>query len=181
MALPFMQIALALADLVPTVGHWFSGHPEESGHSKGVAGKIVDIARRITKSDDPTMALEALRSKPELLLEFQRDVLEMDRDLERAFLLDRQDARARDQSFVTTGRYNIRADIMVLAAAFGLLACLLALAYYKETLPGEAVGIISTVAGIFGSCLKDAYSFEFGSSRGSKEKDMSSLFKGRLL
>jgi hypothetical protein len=38
-------------------------------------------------------------------------------------------------------------------------------------LPGEAVGIISTVAGIFGACLKDAYAFEFGSSRGSKEKD----------
>jgi len=33
-------------------------------------------------------------------------------------------------------------------------------------------GIISTVAGIFGACLKDAYAFEFGSSRGSKEKDM---------
>ena len=27
------------------------------------------------------------------------------------------------------------------------------------------------VSGIFGACLKDAYSFEFGSSRGSKDKD----------
>jgi hypothetical protein len=27
------------------------------------------------------------------------------------------------------------------------------------------------IAGIFGACLKDAYTFEFGSSRGSKEKD----------
>jgi hypothetical protein len=33
------------------------------------------------------------------------------------------------------------------------------------------VGIISTIAGIFGACLKDAYTFEFGSSLGSKQKD----------
>ena len=33
------------------------------------------------------------------------------------------------------------------------------------------VGIISTVAGIFGACLRDAFQFEFGSSRGSRDKD----------
>jgi hypothetical protein len=53
----------------------------------------------------------------------------------------------------------------------GLILCLLSLAYFAQDLPGEAVGILSTIAGIFGSCLKDAYAFEFGSSRGSKEKD----------
>jgi len=60
---------------------------------------------------------------------------------------------------------------MVVSAAMGLVMCLASLAFYSEALPGEAVGIISTVAGIFGACLKDAYAFEFGSSRGSKEKD----------
>jgi len=43
------------------------------------------------------------------------------------------------------------------------------LAYFKP-LP-EAIGVISTMAGVFGACLKDVYAFEFGSSRGSKEKD----------
>jgi len=61
---------------------------------------------------------------------------------------------------------------MVLAAAFGLVMCLGALVYFAGHMPGEAVGIISTIAGIFGACLKDAYAFEFGSSRGSKEKDL---------
>ncbi len=59
---------------------------------------------------------------------------------------------------------NRRLNLMVTGAALGLVFCLL-------VLPGEVVGIISTVSGIFGACLKDAYSFEFGSSRGSKEKD----------
>jgi hypothetical protein len=66
---------------------------------------------------------------------------------------------------------NRRLNIMVIGAALGLIFCLLMLTSYKEDLPGEVVGIISTISGIFGACLKDAYSFEFGSSRGSKEKD----------
>ncbi|MDR3187455.1 MAG: hypothetical protein LBT63_03455 [Holosporaceae bacterium] len=66
---------------------------------------------------------------------------------------------------------NRRLNIMVIGAALGLVACLLMLTSYKGNLSGEAVGIISTISGIFGACLKDAYSFEFGSSRGSKDKD----------
>ena len=66
---------------------------------------------------------------------------------------------------------NKRLNIMVISAAAGLIFCLLILTSYREDLPGEVVGIISTVSGIFGACLKDAYSFEFGSSRGSKDKD----------
>ncbi|MDR2780976.1 MAG: hypothetical protein LBB21_00750 [Holosporaceae bacterium] len=66
---------------------------------------------------------------------------------------------------------NKRQNIMVISAALGLIFCLLMLTSYKKDLPGEVVGIISTISGIFGACLKDAYSFEFGSSRGSKDKD----------
>jgi hypothetical protein len=66
---------------------------------------------------------------------------------------------------------NKRLNIMVVGAAAGLIICMLMLSLYQGELPGEVVGIISTVSGIFGSCLKDAYSFEFGSSRGSKDKD----------
>lgn len=66
---------------------------------------------------------------------------------------------------------NLRLNIMVACAAAGLVLCMLILTSYRGNLPGEVVGIISTVSGIFGACLKDAYSFEFGSSRGSKDKD----------
>jgi hypothetical protein len=66
---------------------------------------------------------------------------------------------------------NKRLNVMVVGAALGLVFCLLILTSYKRDLPGEVVGIISTISGIFGACLKDAYSFEFGSSRGSKDKD----------
>ncbi|MBE6447448.1 MAG: hypothetical protein E7015_03120 [Alphaproteobacteria bacterium] len=58
---------------------------------------------------------------------------------------------------------NKRLTIMVIGAAMGLIACLLVLTTYKNDLPGEIVGIVSTISGIFGACLKDAYSSEFGS------------------
>jgi hypothetical protein len=86
-------------------------------------------------------------------------------------LQDRQQARERDIEILRAGHANRRADLMVVSAALGLILCLLSLAFYSDVLPGEAVGIISTIAGIFGGCLKDAFAFEFGSSRGSKMKD----------
>lgn len=64
-----------------------------------------------------------------------------------------------------------RADIMVVGAVLGLISCLACLVWFRTGLPGEAVGIISTVAGIFGACLRDAFAFEFGSSRSSRDKD----------
>lgn len=66
---------------------------------------------------------------------------------------------------------NRRLNIMVTSAAIGLGLCLLILTLCRANISGEVIGIVSTIAGIFGACLKDAYSFEFGSSRGSHEKD----------
>jgi hypothetical protein len=74
-------------------------------------------------------------------------------------------------SMINAFNRNKRLNIMVIGAALGLVFCLLMLTSYREDLPGEVVGIVSTISGIFGACLKDAYSFEFGSSRGSKDKD----------
>lgn len=177
MSLPFMKIASALADLVPGIAKWFSSDPKKSKHNHDIAKKVIDIAKKVTGSSEASHALRLLESDPEALLEFQREIQDIERDLERAYLQDRQDARYRDMAFVSNGRSNTRADVMVIAAAVGLLACLTSLAVFRSNLPGEAVGIISTIAGIFGSCLKDAYSFEFGSSRGSKVKDIASFMR----
>ncbi|MDR1235658.1 MAG: hypothetical protein LBJ96_01485, partial [Holosporaceae bacterium] len=49
--------------------------------------------------------------------------------------------------------HNKRQNIMVISAALGLIFCLLMLTSYKRDLPGEVVGIISTISGIFGACL----------------------------
>ena len=84
---------------------------------------------------------------------------------------DQQQMTSHNIGVINAYSKNKRLNLMVIGAALGLVFCLMVLTTYKGDLPGEVVGIISTVSGIFGTCLKDAYSFEFGSSRGSKDKD----------
>lgn len=67
-------------------------------------------------------------------------------------------------------RSDTRANVLVIGAVIGLISCLAVLALYRQAVPGEVVGIVSTIAGIFGACVRDAFSYEFGSSRGSSEK-----------
>jgi hypothetical protein len=168
MALPLIQAALGLVNFAPSLLRFF-GAGEKSA---GVAEKVAGIAQAITGTSSPDAALAAIEKDPALALEFKKAVLAADTDLEQAYLADRQDARARDVEIrKLTGGDNRRADIMIVGAVVGLLACLAVLVFFRGQIPGEVVGIVSTIAGLFGACLRDAFQFEFGSSRGSKEKD----------
>ena len=177
MSVSIIGIAKSIIGLVPGLSRWFTDQSKDSGKAHVIAKRVIEIAKSITGTKDVAKALSILQTNPTALLDFQKQVLSIERDLEEAYLQDKQDARYRDMAYIQAGRQNKRADIMVVAAALGLLSCLLTLCLFNESLPGEAVGIISTIAGIFGSCLKDAYSFEFGSSRGSKIKDFASFLQ----
>jgi hypothetical protein len=166
MAFPVIAAALGLAEFAPLIARWLGGDNAEN-----IATDVVNLAKHITGTNDPYEAVQRLQQNPTLVLEFQKAVLKHEAEMEVAFLHDRQSARTRDIAMIQAGLKNTRADVMVCAAAMGLIMCLVSLGCYSDDLPGEAVGIISTIAGIFGACLKDAYAFEFGSSRGSKEKD----------
>lgn len=173
MAFPFFSLAAALSEFVPLIGHWIRGDQGEQ-----VAQKVAHIAQTVTGEKETARILNHLKGDPQALLQFQQTLLKLDQELTMADYKDRESARTRDMALANAGRSNLRADIMVVSAALGLVTCLLTITLYRTTLPGEVVGIISTIAGIFGSCLKDAYAFEFGSSRGSKLKDskLSALF-----
>jgi hypothetical protein len=166
MAFPVIAAALGLAGFAPVIARWLGGD-----QAQDVATRVVDIAQKITGTLDPVEAIQRLQENTEMVSTFQKSIIQIEAEIELAAMKDRQEARLRDVALVHAGRSNVRADVMVIAAAIGLILCLASLGYYSGELPGEAVGIISTIAGIFGACLKDAYTFEFGSSRGSKEKD----------
>ena len=166
MAFPIIAAALGLAGFAPIIARWLGG---DQAHE--VATKVVDIAQKVTGTLDPVEAIQRLKNNTDMVSAFQKAVIQVEAEIELAVMKDRQDARLRDVALVNAGRSNVRADVMVIAAAVGLILCLASLACFSEALPGEAIGIISTISGIFGACLKDAYTFEFGSSRGSKEKD----------
>lgn len=162
-----ISIALALAQFAPSLLRYF-GVGEKS---TAVAEKVIEVAKQVTMQTTGPQALEAMQVNARLAQEFNLAVLKMDGDLEQAYLADRRDARDRDVKLHQAGYQNKRADLMVLFDVIGLIACLVVLSVYRSEIPGEVVGLLSTIAGIFGLCLRDAHQFEFGSSRGSREKD----------
>lgn len=162
-----ISTALGLAAFAaPRLGRWLFGEDGET-----VANQMVTAARQITGTSTAEDAAAALRADPALLTQYQIQMAALEGDLERAYLADRQSARQRDIELAKAGRHNARADLMVAGAVLGLISCIVPLAFYRDTIPGEVIGMLATIAGIFGSCLKDAFAFEFGSSRSSKEKD----------
>lgn len=162
-----VEIALALAQFAPSLMRFF-GVGEKP---VAVAEKVVELAQQVTGQPTGPEAIEALRRNAEMAHHFNLAVLQQEKELERAYLYDRQDARARDVALRQAGYHNKRADLMVLFDVIGLIACLVVLSVFRNEVPGEVVGLLSTIAGIFGLCLRDAHQFEFGSSRGSREKD----------
>ena len=163
-----VTLGLALASqFVPSIIKYFTN----SDTAGAVAGQVIDIAKTVTGKGTPDEAVAALQLDPALALQFKTAVLASDTDLEKAYLADRQSARARDVAYVQAGRVNHRADVMVIFDVLGLIACLAVLTFFRKDIPGEVVGLLSTIAGIFGLCLRDAHQFEFGSSRGSRDKD----------
>ena len=161
-----LAIALGLAQVAPSLMRFFGvGEP-----SVAVAEKVVDLAKNVTGAQSGEEALAALQADTAKAHEFRMAALQSDTALEEAYLTDRQDARSRDVKLEQAGHHNTRADVMVLCDVVGLVACLVVLTVFRADVPGEVVGLLSTIAGIFGLCLRDAHQFEFGSSRGSAEK-----------
>lgn len=167
MAFPIAAI-LGLAQYAPSIFR-FLGAGEKTAK---VADTVAGIAQAVTGTASPDAALAAIEKNPELALKFRQAVLEADTDLEKAYLADRQDARARDVEIrKLSGGENRRQDVMIVLDVVGIIVCLGVLVFYRQQIPGEVVGLLGAIVGIFGAGLRDAHQFEFGSSRGSKEKD----------
>lgn len=162
-----ITIGMALSQFAPSLIKLFSG----SDRAAEVAEKVVDVAKAVTGAQTGEAALEEIKANPDKLLEFREAIASKQADLEKAYLADIADARRRDTAFIQSGQRNMRADIMVGVDAIGLIVCLVVLAVYRQQLSGEVIALISTIASIFGLCLRDAHQFEFGSSRGSRDKD----------
>ena len=155
-----LSICSLLPSLAKTFSKWFGKHDANS-----VAELLVNMAQSITATNNVAEMLDKLRNDEKLLNSLQETIVKTETEMELALVKDCQNARERDIVLAKHGARNIRADIMILAASLGLVICLIFIAQCQKDIPGEIIGIVSTVAGIFGACLKDAYSFEFGSSR----------------
>lgn len=160
-------LGLKLASqFAPSIIKYFTN----SDTAGAVATQVIDIAKTVTGTATADEAQAAMQADPELAIKFKLAVMENDSSLDKAHLVDRQDARARDVAIVQAGRYNWRGDVLAVLAVGGLVLCVYFIAR-DAGLPERAVNAIMFVAGVLASAVRDVYGFEFGSSRSSQTKD----------
>lgn len=167
-------LPLALS-LLPDLARYVAG--DTAG---AVATRAAEAVREVVGTDDPAAAAAALADPAkaadlrlrlaDLANERQRDEDEAKQRRLEALLADVAGARARDLAMRQGGQRNVRADVMVALVLVGLATVLLVL-WRAGFSPGSAVeGFLIACGGVFLGCFKDAFGFEFGSSRGSADK-----------
>lgn len=151
-----------------------------------LARVVVDEAARVTGQnvgDAPHVIANRLECDPALLVEFRSRLMDHAEVLERLALDDRRDARARDVT-LRAGRgvlANWRADMLALAAVLLLWRIIEALLTGGDSVQAGPLrdALMMLMGGVL-ALVKDVYQFEFGSSRGSREKTDQMASQGKL-
>jgi hypothetical protein len=145
--------------------------------SGGLAASILGDVLGVDASDPQGLLQAAQNASPEQWVELKKaqmkheiDLVSISADLDKAYLADRQNARGRDVELKAAGYSNWRADVLALLSIIGLLALIFTV-IFAEIKQGAARDTLLVLSGTLIAIVKDVYQFEFGSSRGSKEKD----------
>jgi|GEM_PF-842499 len=146
------------------------------GFDSKLLRQLIMIMLRVTETGDIDQAFERIRSDKELELELQRVLLTAETNYWQQCIQDKQNARDRDLAIQRLRGQNLRANIMLVMAMIGIVLSVGALVAFKHVLHADGVGMLSAVAAVFGACLKDAYSFEFGSSKTSSDEAISRIY-----
>ncbi len=92
---------------------------------------------------------------------------------EQALLADVASARAREVQLAQAGQKNYDQKGLAYIAVLGFFILVFYLvANGLDTMNSEAAYIIGSLTGLVGAIAKDVYGYHFGSSRGSREKDL---------
>jgi hypothetical protein len=162
-----VTIALGLAQFAPTLIKYFTG----SDKAASVAGSVIDIAKTVTGAQTPEEALATIKASSEAAAAFQQKVLESDADLQKAHLLDVQNAR--NMQIAALGQDDLfsKRFVYYLAAAWSLFAMLYfsAVTFWPPTSAGQRIA--DTILGVLiSSVLGSILAYFYGSTKGSAEK-----------
>lgn len=121
---------------------------------------------------------QAERLTPELLQQLQVKQMEHEEFLvnaqleqQKMELADVADARSRDAEIIkATGERNKRADAMIAGAALIVIA-ILAVTVWGSGMDDYEKGLITLILGRALGYIDQAFNFEFGTTRNSKQKD----------
>lgn len=152
-----------------------------------VATDVGKIVQSVTGTSDPAAADAALAGNPQMVADLRKQAMEIkDREDQRKHdekmaQMDQQkaelqavvdsaiSARNRDSLFISAGKTNWRANIM-LSMAFVAVIIVAYLLTEKHVDGATAVGgFLLTAGGMFLRNISTAFDFEFGSSRGQND------------
>ena len=164
--LTITAIISGLTKVVPMAARWIGG--DKAGKA---AEKVVELAQSVTGATDPQDSVDIIHKDPAMAMEFRKALLAHESDLEELYLVDKQGSRQHDiEVRKINGGKNTRGDVLAFVAISGLIAVIIA-AFFVEVQDGPARDILLLLSGALIAIVKEVYSHEFGSSKGSKNKD----------
>lgn len=132
------------------------------------AAAILGVAEDVTGKKGQE-AVDAIAADPALALQFEQALMAQEKDLIKLQLDDVKDARARDiEVRKLAGGKNVRADVLAYLAVISFIA-LIFFFFYKTPDPGTKEIMVLLIGNLSG-VVTTIFAYEFGSSRGSKEK-----------
>lgn len=122
-------------------------------------------------SDEDLLTLRRYEMQhEEELMRLRLEDNKLDLETFREEVKDRGSARDRDIEFIKRGMTNNRANFMFFLAVV-MVGVLVWIVWKDQSINEYVKGIFTLVLGRFLGYLDNIYSFEFGTTRGSKEKD----------
>jgi hypothetical protein len=153
---PLIAAALGLA---PALIEYLGG--------KKASALATAAAEAIVGTSDPA---EIKNLPPDQQAELRKELARIALAERQAELADVADARARDIALQAAGKRNVRADVMVALCVVGILGGVAFLSSGLIPSGSDVAGAVIGLLGLFSKCFADAFSFEFGSSRGSADR-----------
>lgn len=160
-----ISIAALLAQIAPKIYSWIT--TDDSSKNQQLAELAIKKATEIAETTTVTEAIDVFRLNAEFATKYRQ---ELDKEFGLLELKDKDLARQRDIAYISKGLHNYRADILAFVAVLSLIGCIWVVVYFPD-LNERSMNFLMFIAGTLASITKDIFSFEFGSSRGSKEKD----------
>lgn len=166
MALPLIPLAMALAQYAPGIIKLITGNDKAGA----VASHVLDIAQVVTGTQDPETAVAVIKEDPAIAMQFALAIEERQQALENMYLVDTQNARARDIELAKAGQPNHRANALA-AGAGGLVVACLAVVIWSSSLDDFGKATLTLICGRALGWVEQIFSFEFGTTRANKTKD----------
>jgi hypothetical protein len=172
------DIAKMVIDVAPAIGGALAIPTGGASVAAAVAVKALGAVFGLGDDAKPEQIADAIKADPEYALKlkaadqlFALEMRKQDNIELAAILADKANARNRDVSIRQTGKLNVRADVLLVAAFIAVIAIYAVCALFGESKIGQLViGSMLTTAGLFVQKIGTAFDFEFGSSRGDLQK-----------